>query len=153
MTFSDSIYQTYIFLAIIHFSFAFDCALLFLSSSNSFLLLSTHGFEGFKSNRFQFIGYHSILAEVVFSVFRNHIIHIPFPFQDKNNFQSISMSKKLKRTLKEENEEWELQYFLVNSGGKMSCLLCDTAIVTVKKFNAQQHYVLHKGKKIYQIRG
>uniref|UniRef100_A0A0L8HWU5 SPIN-DOC-like zinc-finger domain-containing protein n=1 Tax=Octopus bimaculoides TaxID=37653 RepID=A0A0L8HWU5_OCTBM len=72
---------------------------------------------------------------------------------DKNNFQSISMSKKLKRTLKEENEEWELQYFLVNSGGKMSCLLCDTAIVTVKKFNAQQHYVLHKGKKIYQIRG
>ena len=26
--------------------------------------------------------------------------------------------------------------FLVNSGDKISCLLCDTAIVTVKKFNA-----------------
>ena len=67
------------------------------------------------------------------------------------------MSKKLKRTLKEENrifnEEWELQYFLVNSGGKMSCLLCDTAIVTVKKFNAQQHYALHKDNKYAKLEG
>lgn len=62
------------------------------------------------------------------------------------------MSKTLKRSLKEENrifnEEWELQYFLVNSGGKMSCLLCDTIIVTVKKFNAQQHYALHKDNRL-----
>lgn len=67
------------------------------------------------------------------------------------------MSKKFKRTLKEENrifnEEWGLQYFLVNSGGKMSCLLCDTTIVTVKKFNAQQHYALHKDNKYAKLEG
>lgn len=67
------------------------------------------------------------------------------------------MSKKLKRTLKEENrifnEEWGLQYFLVNIGGKMSCLFCDAAIVTIKKFNAQQHYALHKDNKYVKLEG
>lgn len=67
------------------------------------------------------------------------------------------MSKKLKRTLKEENrifnEEWGLQYFLVNSGGKMSCLLCDTTIVMVKKFSSQQHCALHKDNKYAKLEG
>ncbi|XP_023231919.1 general transcription factor II-I repeat domain-containing protein 2-like [Centruroides sculpturatus] len=67
------------------------------------------------------------------------------------------MFMELKRTLKEENrifnEAWELQYFLVNSGGKMSCFLCDTTIVTIKKFNAQQHYALHKDNKYAKLVG
>ncbi|CAI9727529.1 Hypothetical predicted protein [Octopus vulgaris] len=41
--------------------------------------------------------------------------------------------------------------FLVNSGGKMFCLFCDTAIVTVKKFNAQQQYDLHKDYKYAKL--
>lgn len=37
--------------------------------------------------------------------------------------------------------------------GKMSCLLCDTTILTVKKFNAQQHYALHQDNKYAKLEG
>ncbi len=67
------------------------------------------------------------------------------------------MSKKLKRTLKEENrtfnDEWELQYFVVSDNGKMHCLLCDTVILTVKKYNAHQHYGTHKDNKYAKLEG
>lgn len=49
--------------------------------------------------------------------------------------------------------KWKLQYFLVNSEGRMSCLFCDTAVVMVKKFNEQQHYVLHKENKYVKLEG
>ena len=67
------------------------------------------------------------------------------------------MSKKLKRTLKDEhkvfNEEWELQYFVVSDNGKMQCLLCETTIVTIKKYNAHQHYSTHKDNKHAKLEG
>lgn len=67
------------------------------------------------------------------------------------------MSKKTKRTLKEENrffnEDWELQYYLVSAKDRMICLLCDTAISTLKKFNAHQHYNTHKDHKYFKLEG
>ena len=67
------------------------------------------------------------------------------------------MSKKLKRTLKDEhrvfNEEWELQYFVVSDNGKMQCLLCETTIATIKKYNAHQHYSTHKDNKHAKLEG
>ena len=67
------------------------------------------------------------------------------------------MSKKLKRTLKDEhrvfNEEWELQYFVVSDNGKMQCLLCETTIVTIKKYNAHQHYSTHKDNQHAKLEG
>ncbi|XP_048464488.1 uncharacterized protein LOC125485497 [Rhincodon typus] len=45
------------------------------------------------------------------------------------------------RTLKEKNrvfnEEWELQYYVVVTKDKMMCLLYDTIIATVKKYNEE----------------
>lgn len=67
------------------------------------------------------------------------------------------MSKKLKRTLKDEhrvfNEEWELQYFVVSDNGKMQCLLCERTITTIKKYNAHQHYSTHKDNKYAKLEG
>ena len=67
------------------------------------------------------------------------------------------MSKKLKRTLKDEhrvfNEEWELQYFVVSDNGKMQCLLCETTFATIKKYNAHQHYSTHKDNKHAKLEG
>ncbi|GCC21186.1 hypothetical protein chiPu_0019653 [Chiloscyllium punctatum] len=61
------------------------------------------------------------------------------------------MSKKTKRTLKEENrgfnEDWELQYYFESAKDRMICLLCDTAISTLKKYNAYQHCATHKDHK------
>lgn len=33
----------------------------------------------------------------------------------------------------------------------MSCLLCDTAIPTIKKYNAHQHYTVHKDNKYVKL--
>uniref|UniRef100_A0A6P7F1W9 General transcription factor II-I repeat domain-containing protein 2A-like n=1 Tax=Diabrotica virgifera virgifera TaxID=50390 RepID=A0A6P7F1W9_DIAVI len=67
------------------------------------------------------------------------------------------MSKKQKRTLKAENrlfnEEWELQYFLISSNDKMVCLLCSTVITTIKKYNANQHYMTHSNHKYAILEG
>lgn len=65
------------------------------------------------------------------------------------------MSKKLKRTLKEENkvfnDEWKLLYFIVQSDeGKLQCLICDTLISTLKKYNA---YSTHKDTKYTKLEG
>ncbi len=44
-----------------------------------------------------------------------------------------------KRTLQEENrtinDEWELQYFRISARDKINCLLRDTTISTVNKYN------------------
>ena len=67
------------------------------------------------------------------------------------------MSKKLKRTLQEENrafnDEWELQYFVVSVNDKMQWLLCDAVISTLKKYNAHQHYRNHKDNKYAKLKG
>ncbi len=57
----------------------------------------------------------------------------------------------MKIAMKEENRtfnhEWELQYYLISVKDKMICLLCDTKISTVNKYNAHQHYATHKNYK------
>ncbi|UYV66688.1 EPM2AIP1 [Cordylochernes scorpioides] len=67
------------------------------------------------------------------------------------------MSKNKKRTLKDENrlfnEEWELQYFLISSKDKMVCLLCSTVLTTIKKYNANQHYMTHSNHKYAILEG
>ena len=74
----------------------------------------------------------------------NNTIHI---------FCKKTMSKPniRKRTLQEEervlNEEWELQFYVVSVKDKMTCLLCNSMITTVKKYNANQHYTTHKNHK------
>jgi hypothetical protein len=35
----------------------------------------------------------------------------------------------------------------------MICLLCDTAISSLKKFNAHQHYATHKDHKYFKLEG
>jgi len=56
-----------------------------------------------------------------------------------------------KGTLQEErrvfNEEWELQFYVVAVKDKMMCLLCNSMITTVKKYNANQHYATHWNHK------
>ena len=47
-----------------------------------------------------------------------------------------------KRILQEErrvfNEKWKLQFYVVAVKDKMMCLLCNSMITTVKKYNANQ---------------
>ena len=56
-----------------------------------------------------------------------------------------------KRSLQEErkvfNEEWELQFYVVAVKDKMMCLLWNSMITTVKKYNANQKYRTHKNHK------
>jgi len=44
---------------------------------------------------------------------------------------------------------WELQFYVVavNVKDKVMCLLCNSMIVTVKKYNSYQHYTIHKKHK------
>jgi hypothetical protein len=42
---------------------------------------------------------------------------------------------------------------LVSARDKMICLLCDTAILTLKKFSAHQHYATHKDHKYLRLEG
>ena len=62
-----------------------------------------------------------------------------------------------KRTLQEErrvfNEEWELQLYVAAVKDKMMCLLCNSMITTVKKYNANQHYTTHQNHKYVALEG
>ena len=62
-----------------------------------------------------------------------------------------------KRTLLEEkrvfNEEWELQFYVVTVKHKMMCLFCNSMIITVKKYNANQPYTTYKNHKYVALEG
>ena len=67
------------------------------------------------------------------------------------------MAPKRKRTLNEEGrvfkKEWGVQYFIVPNKDKMRCLLCDTTISCMKKYNAKLHYEIHEKHKHFQLEG
>ena len=67
------------------------------------------------------------------------------------------MAPKQKQTLCEEervfNEEWEAQYFLAPNNDKMLCLICDTTISCIKKYNAKLHYETHEKQKYFELEG
>jgi len=69
----------------------------------------------------------------------------------------MSKPKITKRTLQEEkrvfNEEWELNFYAVAVKDKMMCLLCNSMNTTVRKCNANQHYVTHKNHKYVALEG
>ena len=58
------------------------------------------------------------------------------------------MAPKQKRTLDQEervfNKELGIQYFVVHNKNKMCCLLCDTIISCMKKYNAKLYFYWEK---------
>lgn len=62
-----------------------------------------------------------------------------------------------RRKLSEENRtfnvEWELDYFFISMKDKMLCLLCNTIITTLKKANANKHYLTHSEHKYFNLEG
>ena len=69
----------------------------------------------------------------------------------------MSKPNNRKRTLQEErrvfHEEWELQFYVAAVKDKMMCLLCNSMITTVKKYNANQHYTTYKNHKYVALEG
>lgn len=55
------------------------------------------------------------------------------------------MSNYKRKKLNEENRtfnvEWELELFVTSVKDKMVCLLCNTILTTLKKANANKHYL------------
>lgn len=49
------------------------------------------------------------------------------------------------------NEGWKLQYYLISAKNKMICLSCNSAISTLKKFGAHQHYNTHKDHNYFEL--
>lgn len=62
-----------------------------------------------------------------------------------------------KRKITQENRtfniNWELDYFFTSFNNKMLCLLCDTVLTTMKKANANKHYLTHKEHKYFNVKG
>ncbi|XP_023226735.1 general transcription factor II-I repeat domain-containing protein 2B-like [Centruroides sculpturatus] len=67
------------------------------------------------------------------------------------------MSNSKRRKLGDENRtfnvEWELDFFFTAEKDKMMCLLCNTVLNTLKKANANKHYLTHKEHKYFALEG
>ena len=67
------------------------------------------------------------------------------------------MSNCKRRKLNEENRKfnvkWELDFFFTSVKDKMVCLLCDTVLTTLKRANANKHYLTHKEHKYFNLEG
>ena len=46
-----------------------------------------------------------------------------------------------------------MQFYVVAVNDKMMCLLCNSMITAVKKYNADQHYTTHKNHKYVVLEG
>ena len=69
----------------------------------------------------------------------------------------MASTSKRKRKIEDENRQflaqWKTKYFMIESGDKMTCSICNSTVAVKKEYNAKRHYQSSHSERYSQLTG